>query len=53
MYIMLSFIYSLTNSKIEEISASVQEESYVAMLQCVQDIYNGGILKIPGDDKMQ
>ncbi|XP_070162734.1 augmin complex subunit dgt3 [Polyergus mexicanus] len=42
----------LTNSKIEEINASVQEESYTAMLQCVQDIYNNGVLKLPGDSKI-
>ncbi|XP_029664953.1 augmin complex subunit dgt3 [Formica exsecta] len=42
----------LTNSKIEEINASVQEESYTTMLQCMQDIYNGGVLKLPGDSKI-
>lgn len=46
-------LYSLTNSRIEEISANMQEESYVAMLQHVQDIYNDGILKVPGDSKLQ
>ncbi|XP_067209133.1 HAUS augmin-like complex subunit 3 isoform X2 [Linepithema humile] len=44
---------NLTNSKIEEISAKVQEEFSKAMLQCVEDIYNNGILKVPGDDKLQ
>lgn len=43
---------NLTNSKFEEINASVQEESCVAMLQCAQDIYNGGILKVPEDSKL-
>lgn len=47
------FSYSLTNSKLEEINASVQENSYMAILQCVQDIYNGGVLKVPGDSKLQ
>ncbi|KAL6437042.1 hypothetical protein ACFW04_004980 [Cataglyphis niger] len=42
----------LINSKIEEINASVQEESCMAMLQCMQDIYNGGVLKLPEDSKI-
>ncbi|CAL1685443.1 unnamed protein product [Lasius platythorax] len=42
---------NLTNSKIEEINASIQEEFYTAMLQCAQDIYNG-VLKMPGDSKL-
>ncbi|EFN68882.1 hypothetical protein EAG_00678 [Camponotus floridanus] len=44
---------TLTNSRIKDISANVQEESYKAMLQCVQDICNDGILKVPGDSKLQ
>ncbi|KYQ48562.1 HAUS augmin-like complex subunit 3 [Trachymyrmex zeteki] len=43
---------NLTNAKLEEITASVQEECYMAILQCVQDIYNGGILKVPEDSKL-
>jgi len=46
-------LYSLTHAKLEEINASVQEDYYMAILQCVQDIYNGGILKVPEDSKLQ
>lgn len=43
---------NLTNSKIEEINARIQEESYIVMLQCIDEIYNGGVLQMPRDDKM-
>ncbi|XP_077278304.1 uncharacterized protein LOC143906243 isoform X2 [Temnothorax americanus] len=43
---------NLSNSKLEQIDASIQEKIYMAMLQCVQDIYNGGVLKVPGDSKL-
>ncbi|XP_011637389.1 HAUS augmin-like complex subunit 3 [Pogonomyrmex barbatus] len=43
---------NLMNSKLEEIRASIQEESCMTMLQCVQDIYNGGVLKVPEDNKL-
>ncbi|XP_071643338.1 HAUS augmin-like complex subunit 3 isoform X2 [Temnothorax longispinosus] len=43
---------NLSNSKLEQINASVQEKIYMAMLQCAQDIYNGGVLKVPGDSKL-
>ncbi|CAK9821471.1 hypothetical protein ANTRET_LOCUS192 [Anthophora retusa] len=38
---------NLTNAKIEEILAKVQERSYVAMLDYVHDIYNLENLKMP------
>ncbi|XP_072746859.1 uncharacterized protein [Anoplolepis gracilipes] len=43
---------TFTNSKMEEISATIQEESYVAMLQCMQDIYIDGVLNVPEDNKL-
>ncbi|XP_018343449.1 PREDICTED: HAUS augmin-like complex subunit 3 [Trachymyrmex septentrionalis] len=43
---------NLIHAKLEEINASVQEDYYMAILQCVQDIYNGGILKVPEDNKL-
>ncbi|KYM95719.1 PREDICTED: HAUS augmin-like complex subunit 3 [Cyphomyrmex costatus] len=43
---------NLSNAKLQEINASVQEECYMAMLQCVQDIYNGGIVKVPENSKL-
>ncbi|XP_014469896.1 PREDICTED: HAUS augmin-like complex subunit 3 isoform X2 [Dinoponera quadriceps] len=52
MHELISCKTNLTNSKIEEINAHIQVESYKAMLQCIQDIYNGGVLKIPGDGKI-
>lgn len=38
---------SLTNAKVKEILAKVQEDSYIAMLNHVQKIYNSGNLKVP------
>ncbi|KOC65373.1 hypothetical protein WH47_09952 [Habropoda laboriosa] len=44
---------NLTNAKIEEILAKVQEKSYVAMLDYVQDIYSLGNLKMPGSSDLR
>ncbi|EZA50682.1 hypothetical protein DMN91_003715 [Ooceraea biroi] len=44
---------NLTDSKVQEISAASREESLVVMLQCVQDIYNDGSLKVPKDIQLQ
>jgi len=52
-FIVLFLSYSLTNFKIQEINVKDQEESYKAMLQCVEDIYNDGNLKVPEDSKLQ
>ncbi|KAL0113539.1 hypothetical protein PUN28_012598 [Cardiocondyla obscurior] len=43
---------NLTNSKQEEIYASIKEESSMAILLCVKEIYNGGILKVPENSKL-
>ncbi|XP_028049801.2 HAUS augmin-like complex subunit 3 [Monomorium pharaonis] len=43
---------NLVNSKLEEMNANVEKESCMAMLQCIQDIYNGGVLKMPRDNKL-
>ncbi|XP_011869671.1 PREDICTED: HAUS augmin-like complex subunit 3 [Vollenhovia emeryi] len=44
---------NLTSSKVDEINAGAEEKSYMAMLECAQDIYNGGVLKVPGSSKLQ
>lgn len=44
---MYTLFYSLSNAKIKEVTAKIQVESYIAMLQYVEDIYNLGNLKIP------
>ncbi|XP_032681124.1 HAUS augmin-like complex subunit 3 [Odontomachus brunneus] len=43
---------NLTYSKTEEINADIQVESCIAILQCVKDIYNGGVLKVPENNKI-
>lgn len=50
---MLSFCKtSLINSKTKEININIQEEFYMTMLQCAQDIYNDSVLKVPEDSKL-
>ncbi|XP_017876970.1 HAUS augmin-like complex subunit 3 [Ceratina calcarata] len=44
---------NLTNANFKEISAKVQEESYAAMFDYVQDIYNSGNLKVPRHSDMR
>ncbi|XP_033297310.1 uncharacterized protein LOC117204218 isoform X2 [Bombus bifarius] len=44
---------NLTNAKIEEILAKVQEESYIAMLNYIEDIYNLGDMKVPKHSELR
>ncbi|XP_029040733.2 HAUS augmin-like complex subunit 3 [Osmia bicornis bicornis] len=44
---------TLTNAKIKLILAKVQEDSYIAMLNHVQNIYNSGNLKIPRQSELR
>ena len=37
---MIILFYRLTNAKIEEILAKIQEKSYIAMFDCIKNIYN-------------
>ncbi|PBC28510.1 HAUS augmin-like complex subunit 3 [Apis cerana] len=43
----------LTNAKIEEILAKIQEKSYIAMFDCIKNIYNLGNLKIPNQSELR
>ncbi|XP_011136213.1 uncharacterized protein LOC105181263 [Harpegnathos saltator] len=52
MHELISCKTNLRNSKIEEINADIQVESYIAMLQSIRDIYNSGILKVPGNNEI-
>ncbi|EFN86661.1 hypothetical protein EAI_03694 [Harpegnathos saltator] len=53
MHELISCKTNLRNSKIEEINADIQVESYIAMLQSIRDIYNSGILKVPGNNEIE
>ncbi|XP_043510099.1 HAUS augmin-like complex subunit 3 isoform X1 [Frieseomelitta varia] len=44
---------NLTNAKLEEILTKVQEESYIAMLNYIEDIYNLGHLKVPKHSELR
>ncbi|CAL7938752.1 unnamed protein product [Xylocopa violacea] len=44
---------NLIDAKMEEILAKVQEESYMAMFNHVQDIYNSGNLKVPRHSELR
>ncbi|XP_076761469.1 HAUS augmin-like complex subunit 3 [Xylocopa sonorina] len=44
---------NLIDAKMEQILAKVQEESYMAMFNHVQDIYNSGNLKVPRHSELR
>lgn len=50
---MIILSYRLTNAKIEEILAKIQEKSYIAMFDCIKNIYNLGNLKIPNQSELR